>query len=127
MGPFTMGPIPEVRMPCGPLAGPDGEGPGVRTHKQDWKPLGISDPPSVACAPGGSKGEGLRWFPSHPFPTPKHTPPSSPAPEGPASAPIALPSLQLSLEQGPEVSKPHSGHLGRSAWQLFYHCGMLHI
>lgn len=99
----------------------------MRTHKQDWKPLGISDPPSVAYAPGGSKGEGLRWFPSYPFPTPNHTPPSSPAPEGPASAPIALPALQLSLEQGPEVSKPHSGHLGRSAWQLFYHCGMLHI
>lgn len=25
MGPFTVGPIPEVRMWCGPVAGPDGE------------------------------------------------------------------------------------------------------
>lgn len=72
-------------MPCGPLAGPDGESPGVRTHEQDWKLPDISrsgEPPSVACALSGNQGEGLRWFPSHPFPTPNHTPPSSPAPLG---------------------------------------------
>lgn len=34
--------------------------------------------------------------------------PAALPPGGPASVPTALPFLHLSLEQGPEVSKPHS-------------------
>lgn len=122
MGPFTMGPIPEVTMPCGPLAGPDGESPSVRTHKQDWKPLGVSrsgDPLSVACAPSSSKGEGLRWFPSHPFPTPNHTPPSSPAHWGScfSSDSTALPTI-VPRAGTSSLQAPLCGCLGRSAWQL---------
>lgn len=49
--------------------GKDSSGsPAVRAYKQDWKPLGISrssDPPSVACAPGGSKSQDFRCFHSH--------------------------------------------------------------
>lgn len=90
--------------------GKDSSGsPAVRAYKQDWKPLGISrssDPPSVACAPGGSKSQDFRCFHSHLFLMPDL--PAALPPGSPASAPTALPSLHQSLEQGPQVCEPHS-------------------
>lgn len=44
MGPFTEGPIPEVRMPCGPGAGLDGKRllrDSSGDTQPDWKPLGL--------------------------------------------------------------------------------------
>lgn len=55
-----------------------------------------------------------RWqqksgFQMVPQPSVPHTLlPAALPPGGPASAPTALPSLPQSLEQGPQVSKPHS-------------------
>lgn len=58
MGPFTVGPVPEVRMRCGPVAGLDGERllqkPGCE-NTQDWKPQGIGrsgDSPKCGLHPG---------------------------------------------------------------------------
>lgn len=85
MGPFTVGPVPEVRMRCGPVAGLGGERllqkPGCEDALRTGSPRGTGrsgDSPSVACPLGGSRGEGLGWFQSHPSLTP--TQPSSQQP-----------------------------------------------
>lgn len=66
--------------------GKDSSGsPAVRAYKQDWKPLGISrssDPPSVVCAPGGSKSQDFRCFHSHLFLMPDLPSSQQPCPRG---------------------------------------------
>lgn len=104
MGRFTAGPLPEVRMPCGPVAGIDGKRHLQRPSSEDHNRLGApglrsGDLPSVAQVTTEVRvsGGSTAIHPPHPNPPP----PSSPAPWGPcfSSFSTAFPACPESRDQ----------------------------